>query len=187
MTFSRRSVFAAIAAVTSLSGAMALPAHARPSAGQLVAEGRSALDRLYASEPRARFLAKQARAVLVFPSILKGGLIWGGESGDGVLFVDGRPEGFYNISAGSFGLQAGGQQFSSALFFMNNRALDYVHRSAGWAIGSAPNVVVVNTGETLVANTTTLSQDVYVIPFGQKGLMAGIDIHASKITYIHPD
>src|SRR5258708_18681237 len=150
MTFTRRSIFAAIAAATSLSVAMALPAHARPSAGALVEDGRASLDRLYASEPRARFLAKQARAVLVFPSIFKGGLVWGGESGDGVLFVGGRPEGFYNISAGSFGLQAGGQKFSSAMFFMNNRALEYLHRSAGFAIGSAPNVVGINTRDTLV-------------------------------------
>lgn len=187
MNFTRRSTLAAAFAGVSLVGSLAASAHAEPSAGQLVAESRSALDELYATEPRARFLARHARAVLVFPSIIKGGLIWGGESGDGVLLVGGRPEGFYNISAASFGLQAGGQKFSSALFFMNDRALDYLHDSRGWSIGSAPNIVLINSGETLVASTTNITQDVYIVPFAQKGLMAGIDIHASKITHIHPD
>jgi lipid-binding SYLF domain-containing protein len=125
--------------------------------------------------------------VLIFPHILKGGLVFGAQTGNGVLFVGGRPAGFYNISAASFGLQAGGQSFSSAIFFMNDRALDYLHRSDGWAIGTAPNIVIIDTGAAADANSTTMTQDVYIFPFAQKGLMAGIDIHASKITAIHPD
>jgi lipid-binding SYLF domain-containing protein len=73
------------------------------------------------------------------------------------------------------------------MFFMNDRALNYLSNSKGWSVGSAPNIVIVNTGETLVASTTNLTQDVYIVPFGEKGLMAGIDIHASKITRVHPD
>jgi lipid-binding SYLF domain-containing protein len=187
MNVTRRSIFAATLAVASVAGPLATPAHAQPSAANLVARSRQALDELYATAPRARMLGRHARAVLVFPSIIKGGLVWGAESGDGVLFVGGRPQAFYNISAASFGLQAGGQKFSSAMFFMNGRALGYLDRSAGFAIGSAPNVVVIDRGEAMAVNTTTVSQDVYVVPFGQRGLMAGIDIHGSKITRIHPD
>jgi lipid-binding SYLF domain-containing protein len=145
-----------------------------------------ALDQLFATEPRTRALARNARAVLVFPSIIKGGLIWGGESGNGVLFVGDRPQAYYNTSAASFGLQVGGQKFSLAMFFMNGRALGYLDRSAGFAIGTAPNVVVINQGAAAAINTTTVTQDIYVVPFGQRGLMAGIDIHGSKITKIHP-
>jgi lipid-binding SYLF domain-containing protein len=188
MHFTRRSAFAAAFALTAVIGPLgAFPAHAQPSAGKLLVESRSALDELYATEPRARFLARHARAVLIFPSILKGAFVVGAQSGEGVLFTGGRPSGYYNISAASFGLQAGGQKFSTAMFFMNDRALNYLSNSGGWAVGSAPNIVIVNTGATLVASTTNLTQDVYIVPFGQKGLMAGIDIHASKITRVHPD
>jgi lipid-binding SYLF domain-containing protein len=34
--------------------------------------------------------------------------------------------------------------------------------------------------------STTLSEDVYAIPFGQKGLMAGLGLEGSKITRINP-
>jgi lipid-binding SYLF domain-containing protein len=186
MTFTRRSTFVAGLALAASPLATTAQAQAFSRSG-LADRGRAALDQLYAAEPNTRFLGRRARAVLIFPSIIKGGLIWGGESGNGVLLVGGRPQGYYNTSAASFGLQIGGQKFSLAMFFMNDRSLGYLHRSSGFAIGTAPNIVVVNAGAAAVANTTDLTQDVYVVPFGQKGLMAGIDIHGSKITPIRGD
>jgi lipid-binding SYLF domain-containing protein len=35
--------------------------------------------------------------------------------------------------------------------------------------------------------TTTLSQDVYAVPFGGQGLMAGMGLEGSKITRTQPD
>ena len=123
----------------------------------------------------------------MFPRIVKVGvLLAGGQSGDGVLLVRGRPSAYFNISAASFGLQVGGQVFSYALFFMNDAALDYLNKSDGWAIGTGPSVVVVDAGLAASLTSTTLSQDVYAVPFGQKGLMAGIGIEGSKITHINP-
>jgi lipid-binding SYLF domain-containing protein len=183
MTYSRRSTLAAALAVLALAPTGALAENYRAN---LTMRASEALSNLYAAEPHARYLGRRARAVLVFPSIIKGGLIWGGESGNGVLFAGGRPQAYYNTSAASFGLQAGGQKFSVAMFFMNARALGYLDRSGGFAIGTAPNVVIVNQGAAATVNSTTLTQDIYVVPYGQRGLMAGIDIHGSKITRIHP-
>jgi lipid-binding SYLF domain-containing protein len=164
---------------------LSLPAFAA-SARDIDAEAEQALRRLYSTQPRARELARRATAILVFPRIIKAGLIIGGQSGDGALFVGGRIVGYYNISAASFGLQAGGQRFSYALFFMNDAALKYLQTSNGWAIGSGPSVVVVDQGAAASLTSTTLTQDVYAVPFGQKGLMAGIGLEGSKITQIHP-
>ncbi len=108
----------------------------------------------------------------------------GAQSGNGVLFEGGLPTGYYNISAGSFGLQAGVQSFSYALFFMTNSALSYLSSSHGWSIGSGPTVVVLDKGAAASITSTTLTQDVYAIPFGQTGLMAGIGLEGSKITSI---
>ena len=145
-----------------------------------------ALHLLYAENGKARALGQRAKAILVFPRIIKGGLIVGGQSGNGALLVGGRLVAYYNISAASFGLQAGGQAFSYALFFVTNSALDYLQKSDGWAIGSGPSVVVEDKGAAASLTTTTLTQDVYAFPFGQRGLMAGIGLEGSKITPIHP-
>lgn len=154
------------------------------SAAELNADGKAALNSLYAKSDRAKRYGRDARAILVFPKIVKAGLMVGGMGGEGVLFVKGKPVGYYKIGAASFGLQAGGQSFSYALFLMNDKALTYLRKSDGWAIGSGPSVVVVDKGAALSTTSTTIAKDVYAFPFGQKGLMAGLGLEGSKISPI---
>jgi lipid-binding SYLF domain-containing protein len=159
---------------------------AAASADQLIRDADAALDQLYAEQPKARKLANKAQAILVFPRIYKAGFLVGVQTGDGVLFEGGVPAGFYNTSSGSYGLQAGVQAFSLAMFFMNASALTYLSNSAGWSVGAGPSVVVVDQGMAKSMTSTTLTEDVYAIPFGQQGLMAGVGIEGSKITAINP-
>jgi lipid-binding SYLF domain-containing protein len=154
------------------------------TAAELNANGQSALSRLYSQSDRARKYGKQARAILIFPKIVKAGFMIGGQGGEGVLLVGGKPAGYYRIAAASFGFQAGGQSFSYALFLMNDAALTYLRRSDGWAIGSGPSVVVVDKGVAKSTTSTTVAKDVYAFPFGQKGLMGGLGLEGSKITQI---
>jgi lipid-binding SYLF domain-containing protein len=156
------------------------------SAHQISRDADQALRALYAAQPKARELGKRAKAILVFPKIIKAGLIIGGQGGDGVLRIGGRSAGYYNISAASFGLQAGAQRFSYALFFMTDSGLKYLQDSDGWSIGSGPSVVVMDKGAAASLTSTTLTQDVYAFPFGQHGLMAGLGLEGSKITRINP-
>ncbi|MEN6348465.1 MAG: hypothetical protein ABFD08_03570, partial [Syntrophomonas sp.] len=81
-------------------------------------DSRAALAKLYKTTPAAKALGKKAKAILVFPSILKAGLIVGGQGGNGVLLVDGKAVAYYNIAAASYGLQAGVQEFGYAMFLM---------------------------------------------------------------------
>jgi lipid-binding SYLF domain-containing protein len=156
------------------------------SARQINADVDHALNVLFTAQPRTRELARNAKAILVFPKIIKAGLIIGGQGGDGALRVGGKTVGYYNIAAASFGLQAGAQQFSYALFFMTDAALKYLQNSDGWSIGSGPSVVVLDKGAAASVTSTTLTHDVYAIPFGEHGLMGGIGVEGSKITPIHP-
>jgi len=94
----------------------------------------------------------------------------------------GRAVGYYNSVAASYGFQAGIQVFGYALFFMNDSALAYLDKSAGFEIGVGPSIVVVDKGIAGSLTSTTITQDVYAVIFNQKGLMAGIGIQGSKIT-----
>jgi hypothetical protein len=47
--------------------------------------------------------------------------------------------------------------------------------------------VVADEGFAKTMNTTTLTQDVYAMPFGQSGLMAGLGLEGSKISRFTPD
>ena len=174
-----------IAASAILAGSLGhVQAAQAATAAELNADGRAKLSQLYAQSSHAAALAKSARGILVFPKIVKAGLIVGGQGGEGVLLVRGKPNAYYKIGAVSYGLQAGGQSFSYALFLMNDKAIAYLDKNDGWAIGSGPSVVVMDKGAAKNTNTTTLKKDVIAFPFGQKGLMAGLGLEGSKITRI---
>lgn len=146
----------------------------------------SALARLYRELPAAKTLARDAKAVLVFPSVTKGGLMVGGQYGEGALRKGGKTVGYYKTTAVSYGLQAGVQRFGYALFFMTDAALKYLDQSDGWEIGAGPSVVVLDEGMAKTLTTTTARSDVYAFIFSQRGLMAGLGLQGSKITRIQP-
>lgn len=154
------------------------------SAAELQRDANAALKSLYAKNGAAKMLGKQAKAILVFPSILKAGFMFGGQMGEGALLRGGRAVGYYSSIAGSYGLQAGVQRFGYALFFMNNAALEYLDKSSGWEVGVGPSIVVVDEGMGRSLTSTTLTQDVYAFIFNQKGLMGGLGVQGSKITKI---
>jgi lipid-binding SYLF domain-containing protein len=156
------------------------------TASQISRDSRAALRRLYANNRAAKILGESAKAVLVFPKIIKAGFIIGGQGGEGALFENGEFVAFYNTAAASYGLQAGVQRYGYAMFFMTDGALDYLRKSGGWEIGTGPSVVIVDEGVARSISTTTGREDVYAFTFSQKGLMAGLGIQGSKITRIHP-
>jgi lipid-binding SYLF domain-containing protein len=184
MNFTRR--FIASATLATVMGALTMSSAQADSRAQLTDDGTRALHKLESIEARSRFFARHAKAILVFPSVLKAGFVFGGETGNGVLFVHGRAEDFYNLTGGSWGLQIGGEDFGYALFFMTDSALAYLRKSDGFAAGTGPSIVVINAGAGAEADTTTVSHDVYAFPFSEKGLMADLTLQGTKITKIHP-
>ena len=157
-----------------------------PSASEIDQGVSVALNQLYSYDEGARALGAKAQAVLVFPDIRKGAFIVGAQYGYGALRRGRKTIGYYRTSAASYGFQAGVKKFGYALFFMTPSALSYLEKSAGWAIGTGPSVVVVDQGMARSLTTTSLRSDVYAFVFDQKGLMGGIGIEGSKITKISP-
>jgi lipid-binding SYLF domain-containing protein len=166
---------------------LTIPSHANAaSAEDLDRDSDQALQKLYSSSPTAARLAKDARAILVFPNIIKAGLVFGGAYGEGELKRGGKVEGYYNSVTGSWGLQAGAQSYGYVVFLMSEKAEQYIHRSEGWEIGSGPTVVVVNEGVAKNLSTSTLKDDAYAFIFSQQGLMAGVSLEGTKISRIKP-
>ncbi|MGD9947190.1 MAG: twin-arginine translocation pathway signal protein [Desulfobulbus sp.] len=156
------------------------------TAAQIDRDVNNALNKLYQTTPAARKMAGIAKGILVFPSIIKGGFIIGGQYGEGALRVGGRTTGYYRSLAASYGLQAGAQSFGYALFFLSDADLRYLKNSEGWEIGVGPTIVVADEGLARSFSTTTAKSGVYAFFFNQKGLMAGLGIQGSKITKINP-
>ena len=157
------------------------------SAAEVDRKATAALDSLYKQVPEAKEFAKNAKGILIFPNVIKGGLILGAQGGNGALRVDGKTKGYYQTASLSIGLQAGAQAFGYAMFFQNDEALGILDRSGGWEIGTGPNITVVNKGAATSLTSTTLKDDIYVFFFDQSGLMAGLGIQGTKVSRIEPD
>jgi len=151
---------------------------------QLDRDVDAALAKLYTGTPGARSLERRAKAILVFPSIVKAGFLFGAQYGDGALRRQGKTVGYYNSVAASYGYQAGLQAFGYLLFFMSDSALRYLDDSGGFALGVGPSVVVLDAGQAAALTTTTMQSEIYAVVFDQKGLMAGVGIQGSKISRI---
>jgi lipid-binding SYLF domain-containing protein len=146
-------------------------------------DGARALRNLYKVSPLAQDISKQARAILVFPNIVKAGLIFGGAYGEGIL-MEGSKVDYYNSVTASWGWQIGAQSYGYVVFLMNNEAVKYLHESHGWEIGVGPTVVVVNEGVAKNLSSSTLKDDAYAFIFDQQGLMVSLSIEGTKISRI---
>jgi lipid-binding SYLF domain-containing protein len=172
-----------VTAASLLLGTVGLPALAA-TAEDLNADAAQALNTLYTAHPEAQRLAKTAHAVLVFPKIIKAGLVFGGSYGEGVMTRNDKFYGYYNSVSASWGWQAGAESYGYVVFLMNDKAVKYLDKSNGWELGVGPSVVVVNEGVAKNLSSSTIKDDAYAYIFDQQGLMVSLSIEGTKITQI---
>jgi lipid-binding SYLF domain-containing protein len=179
----RLLVMAAVGAAA--AGGAPRPAQATTRA-EIDASVTAALGRLR-SMSNAEPLLRASVAQLIFPRILSGGFILGGQFGEGALMRGGTTAGYYRIAGASFGLLAGAQTAGLAMFFMREDALTALQNAGGWEIGTGPSVVMLEAGLQANVTTTTLAEPVYAISFGQQGLMAALAINGTRISPFTPE
>ena len=129
--FTRRTALGLAAAAVV---AIAAPAVAQPAEQQnLVAESTQVFTQ-FANDPQMSWIRSplhEAQGVLIAPSIVKAGFIFGGSGGHAVL-VARRPDGtwtgpaFFTLASASFGFQAGVSGSQTVALIMNRKALEKI-------------------------------------------------------------
>lgn len=127
---------------------------------------------------------RRAKGVLVFPSVIKAGLVIGGEYGEGALRVGGRSVDYYSTAAASIGFQLGAQSKTVILVFLENYALTDFRKSDGWKAGVDGSVAVVKWGVGGDINTVDIKDPIVGFIFNNKGLMYNLTLEGSKFTKI---
>lgn len=163
------------------------PAAALSDQQELIEKCRLTFEKLITS-PEFKQLpdfVKRSRAVLIFPSLVKGGFILGAEGGSGVLVARDAKKGwgypaFYMLIAGSLGLQIGGQLSEVVFTVMNDRAIDALLVNQ-MKFGGNMSIAVGPLGSGLQAATTTnFEADVY--SFGKTaGLFGGVSFDGAGV------
>ena len=127
---------------------------------------------------------KNAKAVLVFPSVIKAGIGIGGEYGEGALRIGGKTVEYYNTVAASIGFQLGAQSKSVVLVFLDSKALEKFRQSDGWKAGVDGSVAVIKWGVGEDINTVDIKDPIAGFVFSNKGLMYNLTLEGSKFTKI---
>jgi len=128
---------------------------------------------------------KNARGVLVLPSVIKAGLIYGGQGGNGVLLARDAATGswsspaFYTLGGGSIGLQIGVQEAAIVLVFMNDKAFTSAI-DTGLTLGADATVAAGSEGLTGEVASTHAFKDVYYFA-DVGGLFVGVSLEGGVL------
>ncbi len=167
--------------------ATATPAAALSDEQEIVERARLSFLKLIADPEfnQLPYYVGKAKGLLIFPELVKGGFIVGGEGGSGVLVVRSETLGwsypaFYTIAAGSIGLQIGGQVAEAVFTVMSDKAVDAILDNQ-FKFGGEVSVAVGPIGQGLEASTTTnLDADIYQFA-KTAGLFGGLSLEGAGI------
>ncbi|WP_241440305.1 YSC84-related protein [Aquisalinus flavus] len=151
---------------------------------------RATLDECVALSEACNVASTNAAGVLVFPELTSASFIAGGTGGKGVLMVDGQPQGYYQLAAGSVGFQAGIEQISQVMTFNTQNALDDLTGGAEWRAGADAKITVINTGaQAKVVTDGDIDElgEVTAITFNQQGFAGGVSIEGIRIAEVTYD
>jgi len=165
----------------------ARPAFALTDQQELIDKSRITFDKLIGSEEFGELpgYMKRAKAIMIFPSLIKGGIILGGEGGSGILLVRNAQKGwsqpaFYTLASGSLGLQLGGQISEVIFTIMSTRALDAILDNQ-FKFGGGMSMAMGPIGKGIGGSTTTnLESDIYTFA-KTSGLFGGVSLDGAGI------
>lgn len=150
------------------------------TAKEIDASADAAMDRFYKQVKDAKEVVRQAKGMLVLPSVKKGALIVGGEYGQGAMRVGGKTVEYYSMISGSVGFQIGGQAKDIIIAFMTPDALKKFRNSKGWEAGVDGSVALVTLGAGESAITAMGQEPIVAFVFDVKGLMADMSLKGAK-------
>ena len=139
-----------------------------------------ALERFYQQVEDGKEVAKRAKGILVLPNVGKGALIVGFEYGRGALRVGGKTVDFYSMSAGSLGLQVGGEAKDIIITFNNDEALKKFHAAKGWEAGVDGNVALFTVGAGAKSLSAMNHNPILAFVFDVKGLIVDFSMKGAK-------
>jgi lipid-binding SYLF domain-containing protein len=157
---------------------------AAASAEEINIKVDAALERFRKEISGGEAFLRKAEGVLVFPNVLKGGFVVGGEYGEGALRVGGKTIEYYSTAAASIGFQAGAQSKTIVLVFLSADALKEFRGSDGWKAGVDGSVAVVEWGVGEDINTVDIKDPIVGFVFSNKGLMFNLTLEGAKFSKI---
>lgn len=148
-------------------------------ADDLSVDAEQAIKVLQDADSRLTNCFSRAAGFAVFPSVGKGGLIFGGEHGNGVVYEKGKPIGEATLTEINVGPQVGGQSFYEVIFFETSEALTNF-KQGNFEMSAEVSAVAAAEGASLNAK---YRDGVMVFTLPRNGLMVQASIGGQKFKY----
>ena len=158
-------------------GSSAVPAFAEDN--DLTAEADKAIKAFKDADSGMTNLFASSAGFAVFPSVGKGGLFFGAEHGNGVVYEKGIAVGEATLTEINVGPQVGGEVFYEVIFFETAEALANFKQS-NFEISAKVNAVAAAEGASLTAK---YRDGVTVFTLPKSGLMVQATIGGQKFKY----
>lgn len=149
---------------------------------QLDSMANAAIQYMTTSVPATKEMVDHAPGFLMMPLITQGSLLLGAAIGDGVLRIQGKTVDYYQSVQFNVGLQVSAIQYSQAVFFLNEEALNRFRQSDGWKFGAEMRYVVMEDTQTMGLDTLNKFADVVGLTFADSGLHVGLSVEGTKFT-----
>ena len=177
-----------VIAVLTLAASHVVIAQASDEAKR-IAEASTVLEEIMAAGDKAvpRSIMEKAEGIAVFPSLIKGGFVVGGQRGRGVLSVRDQKNGgwsspaFLTITGGSIGAQFGAQAIDLVLVINNQRGLEQLVKNQ-FKIGADAAVTAGPVGRDASASTDIQLRAQILSYSRTRGLFAGVTLNGSTIS-----
>ena len=175
---STRAVTVLALAIGLLFGCASAPPSPEGGAA-LVQQATAALREMNELDPGVEPMARKGHGYALFPEVSKGGLVFGGAYGRGVVYEQGQHVGYGDLTLGSFGLQVGGQRYRELIVFEDKAALDRF-KQGRLAFRADASVVLTATGTAINA---PFVDGVAVVVMPIDGAMAEAVVAGQQFTY----
>lgn len=149
----------------------------------MTSEAAAAREAFVARDPGMAALFANAKGYAIFPKIGKGGFVFAGAHGKGLVFVDGDVIGRASVSQATVGAQIGGQVYREVIFFETDEALR-AFKSSALELNAQVAAVAAAEG---ASKTARYREGVLVFTDPIKGLMAEASVGGQKFSFIPLD
>jgi lipid-binding SYLF domain-containing protein len=172
----------------SLTLTLAIAASAQTAETERLVAATTAFEEIMSAPDKGvpKSVLDKAEAIVVIPSVIKGGFVVGAHRGKGIMSVRDRASGtwsapaFLTLTGGSVGAQIGGQAIDLVLIVMNRRGVETLVGNQ-FKLGADASVAAGPVGRDAEASTDAQMRAEILSYSRARGLFAGITLKGSAL------
>ena len=118
-------------------------------------------------------ISKQSVAQVVFPKIVKAGILIGANYGEGFLIRDGEVVALIDLAGGNLGFQAGAQTYSQVTYILSEERYRELIRYNRLSLNGSISMAISGQIQNSILTTDAIKGDLYTIQINETGSIFG--------------